>query len=79
MYLYGSRARGDFREDSDWDFLVVVKDDTPLSIRDQLSCDIFTKALDLNEEVNTVVRTQAQWDANFSLFKINVTNEGIQI
>jgi len=24
IYLFGSRARGDFREDSDWDFLVVV-------------------------------------------------------
>lgn len=24
MMLFGSRARGDFKEDSDWDFLVVV-------------------------------------------------------
>ena len=26
IVLYGSRARGDFREDSDFDFLIVVKD-----------------------------------------------------
>jgi predicted nucleotidyltransferase len=25
VILFGSRARGDFREDSDWDILVVVK------------------------------------------------------
>jgi len=29
VYLFGSRARGDFREDSDYDLLVVVPDDTP--------------------------------------------------
>ncbi|WP_448207890.1 nucleotidyltransferase domain-containing protein [Azospirillum sp. sgz302134] len=29
VYLFGSRARGDFHEDSDYDLLVVVPDDAP--------------------------------------------------
>ncbi|MDQ2101389.1 nucleotidyltransferase domain-containing protein [Azospirillum isscasi] len=29
VYLFGSRARGDAREDSDYDLLVVVPDDAP--------------------------------------------------
>lgn len=29
VYLFGSRARGDARRDSDFDLLVVVSDDTP--------------------------------------------------
>jgi len=29
VYLFGSRARGDFHEDSDYDLLVIVPDDTP--------------------------------------------------
>lgn len=29
VWLFGSRARGDFRTDSDWDFLAVVPDSTP--------------------------------------------------
>jgi uncharacterized protein len=29
IYLFGSRARGDARIDSDYDFLVVVPDDAP--------------------------------------------------
>jgi predicted nucleotidyltransferase len=29
VYLFGSRARGDARVDSDYDFLVVVPDDAP--------------------------------------------------
>ena len=30
VYLFGSRAEGQARKDSDWDLLVVVSDDTPL-------------------------------------------------
>lgn len=29
VWLFGSRARGEATEDSDWDLLVVVPDDTP--------------------------------------------------
>jgi predicted nucleotidyltransferase len=29
VWLFGSRARGDAREDSDWDLLAVVDDSTP--------------------------------------------------
>ncbi|WP_448207888.1 nucleotidyltransferase domain-containing protein [Azospirillum sp. sgz302134] len=29
VYLFGSRARGDFHEDSDYDLLVVMPDDAP--------------------------------------------------
>jgi uncharacterized protein len=29
VWLFGSRARGDNRPDSDWDLFVVVPDDTP--------------------------------------------------
>lgn len=32
LYLYGSRARGDFHEDSDWDLLVLL--DKPQKERD---------------------------------------------
>ncbi|NQW55116.1 MAG: nucleotidyltransferase domain-containing protein [Rhodospirillales bacterium] len=33
VYLFGSRARGDARPDSDYDLLVIVSDDAPLSSR----------------------------------------------
>jgi predicted nucleotidyltransferase len=34
VWLFGSRARGDARDDSDWDLLVVVPDQTPASTFD---------------------------------------------
>ncbi|KJJ85158.1 Nucleotidyltransferase domain protein [Candidatus Omnitrophus magneticus] len=27
IFLFGSRARGDFREDSDWDFMVLLNEE----------------------------------------------------
>ena len=39
VYLFGSRARGDFNEDSDWDFFVV----TDKEIEGQLKWDMSVK------------------------------------
>jgi predicted nucleotidyltransferase len=36
IVLYGSRARGDYKEDSDFDFLVVVNDESLISTRQSL-------------------------------------------
>jgi predicted nucleotidyltransferase len=36
ILLFGSRARGDFRSDSDWDFFVIVDKDLPYSERSSL-------------------------------------------
>ncbi len=33
IYLFGSRARGDYKEDSDWDFFVVINKD--ISFKDE--------------------------------------------
>lgn len=34
IYLFGSAARGDAGEDSDYDFMIVVPDSTPVPLRD---------------------------------------------
>lgn len=36
FWLFGSRARGDWREDSDWDVLAVLPDDAPARLLDPL-------------------------------------------
>ena len=36
IWLFGSRARGDFRHDSDWDLLVAVPDDADPELLDPL-------------------------------------------
>ena len=36
LWLFGSRARGDHRQDSDWDLLAVLPDDAPEEWTDPL-------------------------------------------
>ncbi len=40
ILLFGSRARGDFRPDSDWDFYVVIDEELPFHERENLASRI---------------------------------------
>jgi len=43
ILLFGSRARGDFREESDWDFLIVLKKPLDVKTKKELWFDIYKK------------------------------------
>ncbi|PMP82827.1 MAG: hypothetical protein C0175_02915 [Caldisericum exile] len=40
IFLFGSRARGDFKEESDFDILVILKDELPMKERRNLAAEI---------------------------------------
>ena len=81
IILFGSRARGDAREDSDWDVLVIVdKEKTGLADFRRVCYPIYYKGLDYGEEINPTLYTRTEWEsAPPSMFKFNVTHEGIAI
>jgi predicted nucleotidyltransferase len=81
IILYGSRARGEARKDSDWDVIVII--DKPVmnfSEKGKIDYILWTKGLELGEEINTFEYTRKQWDSlPPSLFKHNVITEGIKL
>lgn len=81
IILYGSRARGDYRDNSDWDVLAIVdKPRLTLEERGNIQYPIWDKGLDMGEEINVFPYTKRQWEeAPPSLFKHNVLTEGISL
>jgi len=77
--LFGSQARGDEHEDSDWDILVIVdKESLIQKDYDEYTYPLTTLGWDLGVEINPILYTKKEWDANhFTPFYYNVKNEGI--
>ncbi len=57
IILFGSRARGDFREDSDWDLLVVIDKDLPLSHKREILGNIYKMLAEVEGESYEVIIT----------------------
>ncbi len=82
IYLYGSRARGDYKELSDWDILVLLK-------RQSLSFDSETEIMDLfydleldtGQVITPLIYSKKDWEENhsFTPLYLNILKEGVKI
>lgn len=82
VFLFGSRAREDARDDSDWDILILI--DQPKLDRSQESKyrdEIFNLELDLGIPISTFIYSKSDWETKFALtpFYQNVQKEGIKL
>ena len=76
LYLYGSRARGDAREDSDWDLLILL-DKPQITLDDYDVGYPFREAgWDCGEEINPQVYSIKEWNQySFTPFYKNVEQD----
>ena len=79
--LFGSRARGDAKDGSDWDVLVLIdKPRITLLDYDKYSYPLRELGWDMDEIINPVLFSNKEWNENhFTMFNHNVMNEGIAI
>ena len=63
VILFGSRSRGDAREDSDWDILVVVREELNRDMMRELTYRIRAKLVEfLQSPVDVIVSTKGKWE-----------------
>jgi uncharacterized protein len=78
IYLFGSAARGDAGPDSDYDFMVVVPDNTPREIRETTA--VFKLLFDIHAPIDVLVWTQQEFDKRLHLrvsFPSTIVREGM--
>ena len=73
-YLFGSRARGDSKPNSDWDILILVND---TKFRD----DLYDIELDSGQVISTFIYPKDYWQNTliYSPLYDNVKKEGIRL
>ncbi len=77
LYLYGSRARGDYHEDSDWDLLLLLdKPSVHYKERDELEFPFVEMGWSIGEDVSARAYTKQQWyHGPHSMFYFNVEQD----
>ena len=79
--LFGSRARGDSRVDSDWDILILLDQERITSNdMDTISYPIRELGWDIDEMLNPIMFTTKEWESkSFTPFYKNVMKEGVPL
>lgn len=80
VILYGSRARGDAREDSDYDLLVLVDRDSDMELEQAIVNQLVPLEVETGKVLTVLLYSRSQW--NSALYRAmpfhkNVTREGM--
>ena len=81
-FLFGSRARGDNRPDSDWDILILIDNlDITNEIEDKFRDDLYNLELESGQIISTFIYSKDYWQNRliFSPLYKNVEKEGIRL
>lgn len=80
VLLYGSRARGDNNQNSDWDVAIIVDNGlSSFANTKKLGYPLFIKGIEIGVEINASVYTPKQWERGkqISNFYWNVEKDGV--
>ena len=79
IYLYGSRANGNAKKDSDWDLLILLKKDQITSeIENSITDPLYDLEFATGEIISPMIYSQKEWNTKYSItpFYKNVMKEG---
>ncbi|OFX39075.1 MAG: hypothetical protein A2X08_03765 [Bacteroidetes bacterium GWA2_32_17] len=82
IILFGSHARGNANNDSDWDILILLKSsDVSRKLEQEYRHELFDVELETGEPISTFVFSKTDWETNHSVTPLyyNISREGIRI
>ncbi len=81
VILYGSRARGDEKKDSDWDILILTEYSTNLMTERKFRDKLYDLELETGEAFSVFVYSKSDWQTKQRItpFYHNVSQEGLWI
>lgn len=81
VVLFGSQARGDEREDSDWDLMILLnKENLTPEDDDKYAFPFVLMGWKYGTYISVKLYTKMEWEKQKpSIFRYNIENEGIEI
>jgi predicted nucleotidyltransferase len=77
IILFGSRARGDHKKDSDWDILILTNKEVDGNLKNNILDKVFDLELEHTQAVSTMIVDRKRWEKMaITGFYENVINEG---
>jgi len=80
LILFGSRARGDHKKDSDWDILVLTDKEDNYALLSNITDKVYNIELEYEQPVSTIIVDRPRWDKmSITGFYENVKRDGIAL
>jgi uncharacterized protein len=79
VYLYGSRARGTVKPDSDWDLLILLNaDKITADVEKSVTSPLYDLEFEIGEVISPMVYSETEWNTKHRVtpFYSNVMREG---
>ena len=81
VILFGSRARGDSKKDSDWDVLILIDSVVTANIERTFRYRLFDLELETGEVFSTFVNNKKDWNTRHKVtpFYRSIKKEGVRL
>jgi predicted nucleotidyltransferase len=81
VILFGSRARGNQRSDSDWDFLFLTSLKVNLALRKRIADNLLPIELEANAAIQVIPKNKTEWEMRYAITPLykNIKAEGITL
>ncbi len=82
IYLFGSQARGDSKQLSDWDLLILLNsENVPFSLETEIMDELYNIELETGLIMSPMIYSKNEWNTKYKVTPLfeNINKESIQL